>query len=364
MFAQKIETDQINGVLKIADSTPRPSYFEGVELRPDLLTSRLITPESNPAPLIPLAFFCDGESRDHEGHARLCNLFYRGTLTMIKGQSGSRKSTLIRALLSVFLNGDSGNKTLTTNGTPLKIALIDTEQHPNRVSKFIRYIYQTAPSARDCLKAWACRGLAPEDMQGLIKTIATSTEWSPDVVIIDVITHLVDDVNDQKDSKQVIDFLNAVMNTTNAAIIGVIHQNPSSQTYGEGKATGAIGTKALQAAEMELQVERLGAGSFVDTETDRNAASLVTFTKYRDRQPDLPTFLLWNDQSREGLGVKVAPCKVYTAKNGNIPTDKKGAEHFFESFKSATEREWNDKFVWYAKTCDSHLSDFYNGNTF
>ena len=281
----------------------------------DLLQAAKITPGRHIEPLRPLLRYIDGQS------GRAADLLCRGTLTMITGQKGCRKSTLVRALCAVLLNGklqgSESPDTLTARAGGLRLAVIDTEQHESRVQNsynWLQTIYrQPQPFATRC-DYYSGRGMDADTLHDLCVTICEQTR--PDVIFLDVISHFVDDINDQKAAKYMVDFLNQICERYGVAIVGIIHQNPSPQATAADKMAGALGTKLLQAAECVLHVARVPEGlQKVDANGNTEGflfgrGSVITFAEYRERWPDIMQILLQNENERGAYELSLQPVTI------------------------------------------------------
>lgn len=282
-----------------------------------LLEATAVTGDTDATPLVPLLRYTDGES-DYP-----CDLLCRGTLLMINGQKGARKSTLIRALCLTLLNGNlSGSLspyTLTALYPGLRVAVIDTEQHKSRVARsdqWLRNRYKGREDYSDRMFYYAARGLDTQAMGDLLVTICEKKR--PDVVVMDVISHAVDDINDQRASKIAVDMFNAILTKYGVALIGVIHQNPSTQATAADKMAGAMGTKLLQAAEAVLNIARVPDGTpcmwdcptwkeeskEADEKNEYLATlwrrgSVVSIVEYRDKWPLVRSFAVAHTDSGE-----------------------------------------------------------------
>jgi len=304
------------------DTTKAPDVapeFEDIldryEISEGLTEKAEIKPDQKVSELVPLVRYVDGVG------GRSADFLCCGTLSLITGQKGCRKSTFMRALCKVLLNGrltgSASPDTLTALKSGLKIALIDTEQHESRVKRTYDYLqrdYNGKAPLRDVLRVYCGRGLGAEGLCNLSKSVCHT--FKPDVLIIDVAAHLIDDVNDQKTAKQLVDYLNRLMSVYGCAIVGVIHQNQSRDTTENDRPTGAVGTKLLQAAEITLSVVRVSVGDSIiihgkkadgfdnpnalQTGITENCCSYVHFMEYRERYPQLPDFLIKNRQNEFG----------------------------------------------------------------
>ncbi len=281
----------------------------------ELLQRAKITPGRKIEPLRPLLRYIDGAS------GRAADFLCRGTLTMITGQKGCRKSTLVRALCAVLLNGklqgSESPETITARAAGLKIAVIDTEQHESRVqnsSNWLQSIYRQPQPFEERCEYYSGRGLNTDSLRDLCITICEHSR--PDVLFLDVISHFVDDINDQKAAKFMVDFVNQICERYGVAVVGIIHQNPNKEATAADKMAGALGTKLLQAAEAVLHVARAQEG-LQEVDADKNPrgflygrASVVTFAEYRERWPDITTILLRNENERGAYELSMQPVEI------------------------------------------------------
>ena len=294
----------------------------------ELLQRAELQADETTEPLRPLLRYIDGRSKETETGTdyRAADFLCRGTLTMITGQKGSRKSTLVRALCFILLNGKlrggiqgASPETLTALRPGLKIAVIDTEMHRSRVAKnfeWLRRSYrQPQPFAERC-KYYSGRGLNTDSLRDLCITICEHSR--PDVLFLDVISHFVDDINKQDSAKFLVDFVNQICERYGVAVVGIMHQNPNKESTAEDKMAGAVGTKLLQAAEAVLHIQRAPAGlQKVDADGNPQGwlfgrASVVTFAEYRERWPELRTILLQNENEKGELELSLQPVELKT----------------------------------------------------
>jgi hypothetical protein len=290
----------------------------------ELAQRALVQPSENYTPLQYLFQYVDGCS-DY-----VCNLVARGTITMITGQKGCRKSTFVRTLLQTLLLGSpqSGNRyALTSKAQRAKVVLIDTEQDKRRVANTQVFLQRLCTAGGkmstsefyDRVKCYAVRGWTCADVAKLLDYVCA--EHNPDLIVIDVISNLVDDINDQAAAKLAVDNLNNLCKEYNSvAFLGVIHQNPSPTATPNDKMAGALGTKLWQAAECVLHVQAAKKDTFEkqpdnDEITSLNGkGSIITFAEYRERRPTAETMLVRNENEKGQYDTSVAPCLVETKK--------------------------------------------------
>ena len=292
----------------------------------ELLQRAELQADETTEPLRPLLRYIDGRSKETDTGTdyRAADFLCRGTLTMITGQKGSRKSTLVRALCFILLNGKlrggiqgASPETLTALRPGLKIAVIDTEQHESRVqnsSNWLQSIYRQPQPFEERCEYYSGRGLNTDSLRDLCITICEHSR--PDVLFLDVISHFVDDINDQKAAKFMVDFVNQICERYGVAVVGIIHQNPNKEATAADKMAGALGTKLLQAAEAVLHVARAQEG-LQEVDADKNPrgflygrASVVTFAEYRERWPDITTILLRNENERGAYELSMQPVEI------------------------------------------------------
>lgn len=278
-------------------------------------------------PLRPLLRYIDGKSTISEAcnDYRPVDFLCRGTLTMITGQKGSRKSTLVRALCAVLLNSSLHDgicpDTLKALQPGLRIATVDTEQHRSRVANLRNWLqrtYRGTENFADRCGYYSARGLGVDELRALCVAICETKH--PDVLFLDVIRDFVEDINNQEQSKFVIDFINNLCNRYGVAVVGIIHQNPSKEATAGDKMAGALGTKLLQAAEAVLHIDRVKPGAkMIDpdkVEKDYTGdfifgrASVITFAEYRDRWPDITTMLLKNENAKGEFALSLQPAQA------------------------------------------------------
>lgn len=280
----------------------------------DLMQAAALTPEDRPEPLRPLLRYIDGSC------GRATDFLCRGTLTMITGQKGCRKSTFVRALCSILLNGKIQSAcphTLTARAGGLRLAVVDTEQHKSRVFRAFEWMQKsykgTEPFANRCA-FYSGRGLDADGLHDLLCTICETTR--PDVVFLDVISHFVDDINDQRAAKLMVDYVNQICNEYGCAVVGIIHQNPNKEATAADKMAGALGTKLLQAAECVLHVARTPEGlQQIDADGQSmgflfGKGSVITFAEYRERWPDILTFLIQNENEKGEYELNLQPVTI------------------------------------------------------
>ena len=287
-------------------------YLEKANFECLLDKSRVRTDEK-PAPLNYLLRYVDGQCD------RALDFLHRGGIIMLNGQKGCRKSTLARALCNILLNGtlDENCPTITTLQPGLKVAVIDTEQFRPRIyahAKWLQRGYKGTAPFDERLQYYSVRGYDPDTIFSIIAAVCENTR--PDVLFIDVFSNLVNDINDQKESKKAVDFIYQICEFYNVAVIGVMHQNPTKEADPGNKMAGSLGTQIERAASCVLNVAKVAPGvDLVDNEGNGlgyvyNKSSIVTFTALRDREPDVKKLLLTNENEKGDFALSLQPVKI------------------------------------------------------
>lgn len=280
-----------------------------------------ITEASDVEPLKPLLRYIDGMS------GRATDFLARGTLTMINGQKGCRKSTFVRAICKILLNGELSEDnphTLTAKIKGLKVAMIDTEQHKSRLNNvrlWLQKSYTGKEPFAERFKIYEGCGKSRETLH--IMAVNICEYYRPDVLVLDVISHFVNDINNQETAQEEVAFINQLCKRYDVAIIGLIHQNPSREPNAADRMTGALGTQLLRAAECVLNVARAAEGTErVDDVGEAwpsapflyGRGSVIEFTEYRERWPELKNMFLMNENDKGAFELSLHPARKETKK--------------------------------------------------
>ena len=181
-------------------------------------------------------------------------LIYPESLFMIQGQSGVFKSRFIESIIQSILSksGEYPNPLKIKAKENLVACILDTESSTkNRLSQAIRRIeqmsgYSGSTKVPNFYYA-SLKRLSREDRLDAVKVfleyIRSKEKDKHMVVVLDVLSDIGTDFNDQKDSFKVIDYLNVLAEDQNCTIIGVIHENPSNAKNIEMKGRGHLGTE-------------------------------------------------------------------------------------------------------------------------
>lgn len=220
-------------------------------------------------------------------------------IQMIEGQSGSRKTFLISAMMGGLI-GD--NKCLDFYSTkPLtKVLFIDTEQSIGNVQRVARRVHTIAGfqpttdysnflvlSLRECTFR--------ERLEITVKAIEN---YKPDVAFIDNAKDLVADFNNIEESANLVTILMKLASKNNCAIACVIHQN-----FGTTKARGHLGSMLYEKASLAISLK-------ADDEITE-----VSFSKIRNIPPQKFAFQIQDDETGTAIPVLATIQEPTTATN-------------------------------------------------
>ena len=198
-------------------------------------------------------------------------ILHRKDIQMIEGQSGSKKTFLVSAMIAGLIGNDC-EKSLyfNTDKSGVKVLFIDTEQSIGNVQRVARRIHRMAGiderSDFDNLIVLGLRECTPvERLAVVIKSIG---KYQPDVVFIDNVKDLVNDFNNIEESTNAVTALMQLASRNNCAICNVIHQN-----VGSAKARGHLGSMLYEKASLALTLK------VTDEITE------VTYSKIRNAPP-------------------------------------------------------------------------------
>lgn len=169
-----------------------------------------------------------------------CPIVVRDDLTVIAGRKKAYKSHLVWKMVSAALGAKPEN-CLGFSGAkrPLKVVFLDTEQSSSDVN---RLLLKTLLSAGQDTR-WPNPNLIVyegrrESFEVLREAIPhILEEHKPDIMVIDVITDLVQNINDTVESTNLVRLLQQYPGEYHCGFIVTVHLNPD-----ERKARGHIGT--------------------------------------------------------------------------------------------------------------------------
>ncbi len=109
------------------------------------------------------------------------------------------------------------------------------------------------------------------------------------VLVLDVITDLVSNFNDPRESMKLIDYMNSLINTQNVTFLCIIHENPSSGD----KARGHLGTEIMNKASLQIQI------GFEKTKNNEDTDLIkVKYLKTRVGKRPEPFHLVYSDTKK------------------------------------------------------------------
>ena len=197
-----------------------------------------------------------------------------GNIAIVQAQPKAGKSYLMSLLSSVFLSSTGGNR----YGKQLKghsrggcVIHIDTEQgtfHAQRM--FRRAIDMNEDSNIGCYHTYALRQenfkTKREFISWKLKNLVDNG-YTVDLILIDGVADLCVDVNDNVDTRLLVEEVMRWSAIYDCAIIGVIHTN-----FGSTKATGHLGSHFQKKVETLINVSRQDDSVIVDCQMSRNKA--------------------------------------------------------------------------------------------
>lgn len=225
-------------------------------------------------------------------------IVYRNTINVLQGKAGSHKSRLMEMFCSCILSnrpndgfvGFSRFEFITT----YLLLYVDTErntkdQFPFALQKIIRkagFATDKQPDNFDFISMIEIsRENRLEALKSYIEDIRLNYEGHI-VIVLDVITDLISNFNDPRESMKLIDYMNTLINTQNVTFLCIIHENPSSGD----KARGHLGTEIMNKASLQMQI------GFEKTKNNEDTDLIkVKYLKTRvGKRPD-PFYLVYSE---------------------------------------------------------------------
>lgn len=215
-----------------------------------------------------------------------------GNFLALVGASKSMKSFLRTALEAVYMQGESGKyfPDFLSHDRQGKYCLaFDTEQGRRHVVNTTRRVEKMVGRSDPFYKTFCLRPYSPKERLQFIEWIYYESDFKGKIGLgsIDGIADLVDDVNDLKQSNEVVQFLMKLTEETNSALITVIHKNFDSL-----KPTGHLGSAVTKKAETVLFVDRDGFNVNVKSQYARNIP--IEEFQFRVNDRGIPEILDYN----------------------------------------------------------------------
>lgn len=204
----------------------------------------------------------------------------RGNLITIKAKQKNGKTFLVSVFIAAYLTG----KYLQLQGEKyLKIACMDTEQSLNQVHKITRRAHRmcnfTTLENNPYLVVYYASELDITQRWELFEILANDPET--DVLIVDVATDLINDINDTVETKRTADRLQKIAKENNILIICTIHENKK-----DSNATGHFGGYLQKKSEAVLSLSK-DEGVFTVSATDTRHGDWPDFS-FRIDETGLP----------------------------------------------------------------------------
>jgi hypothetical protein len=176
-----------------------------------------------------------------------------GNISVVIGKAKSRKTFLLTLFLAAWV-AQGICKRIFKAGAPDgrdRVILLDTEQATHKVhqvGKKIQILSQNDSPLR--LEVYGLRSKTVPERVEILKHIAYTVE-GVFVIAIDGIRDLLYDINDPKESSELVGLLMKISEERNIHIVTVLHQNK-----GDNNARGHVGTEAINKAETVISVAK------------------------------------------------------------------------------------------------------------
>jgi DNA-binding MarR family transcriptional regulator len=227
-----------------------------------------------------------------DGTDEKIGVFYKGTINILQGKTGTHKSRLAELLVSLILQNDVCNTDFVgfrVNSNDLIASYIDTERNLNEaVPLTIQNIREKAGYHKtfniENFYPTSIKKFSREDRLEAVKVwfeyIRSITD-KPIFAVLDVVTDCVKSFNNDGDSLRLFDFLGNMCDDCNATFLLLIHENPASE-----KARGHTGTEGGHKADVQLQIGWNGDDTDIlklrFLKTRRSAKPQPIYLKYSD----------------------------------------------------------------------------------
>ncbi len=183
------------------------------------------------------------------------SIIFRQGLTVVSGIQKAGKTSWVRLLAVAVL---CGNALAIEAVRDLHVLWFDCEQPLFRILRQVEKAFQMAGMKRTNdgqIQVAALRQYSPEERLTIIKE--TIADRRPDLAIVDGVTDLLQDANDNTSSAMVVAELLAVSEQYDCGIVTVCHTNPNPvQTA--GKLRGHIGSELMRKCETSIGMEKNG----------------------------------------------------------------------------------------------------------
>lgn len=200
-----------------------------------------------------------------------------GSLAILTGKPKARKTSFLHAFLASGLMDDK----LWTIKTTLpedknQICLVDTEQSIFDLYQSLNRLGNMVNKKLVDIPNFSVYSTRSGDVEKTMQVIETICIKNPQIglIAIDGLIDLVHDINDVREAKNAINFLKNCCDKYNVGIIGILHQNKSTNY-----SLGHLGSFASRFAQSELSIEKNDDGTSTLTPTFlRSAGDLDKIT--------------------------------------------------------------------------------------
>lgn len=230
-----------------------------------------------------------------------------GDIQMIKAPQKNGKTFLFALMMGAILRGEYLG--LTCRLEHPCVLYIDTEQHPRNTQLVYRRVCKIAGiSGRERhvnFKSYHFRGKSPEEIRKSLLFLLG--EYKPNVIFLDGVRDLVEDFNDQKESKEMVTMLMDKALEYDCSIWSILHVNPGSD-----KARGHLGT------EMQNKVSDVLTCLKEKTE----AGTIFTVDQTDARNRDIQKFSFEIQDVPEGSGTIAIPVNTHISVKTKVTADE------------------------------------------
>jgi hypothetical protein len=174
-------------------------------------------------------------------------VLYPKSIALVVAQKKSGKTNSVGLLMcaSIIKGNSVLNGSIKCNEGTIRILVFDTEQPDRDARQTLRRVMVTA--GYDKTEQWnkhdirsiSLRNKNEKEMQTLI--LVGILRYEPKLVVIDGIADVVRDINNQTESKAMLQWMATLAEKFNCCILGALHLNP-----GTTKATGWLGTQGMK----------------------------------------------------------------------------------------------------------------------
>lgn len=174
-------------------------------------------------------------------------VLYPKSIAMVVAQKKSGKTNSIGLLMAASISSNHSvlDGCIKSNEGTINILVFDTEQPDRDARQTLRRVMVTA--GYDKAAQWKDHGItsislrnkSEDEMRKLI--LVAIIKYRPKLAVIDGIADVTKDINNQAESKAMLQWMATLAEKCNCCILGALHLNP-----GTTKATGWLGTQGMK----------------------------------------------------------------------------------------------------------------------